>query len=177
MQKAESVSPVQVQVLSGLQLSGEGQLPQLAVRVCPQASVPVKLPQTFPARAQKAESESAQHWFWKQTPEVQVPQLMVRGTPHESSAVTGPHAFPRRVQKAAFVSVVQPKTPHTFRTPPPPQTAGSVQVPQVTVRGAPQLSSAETGSHVLPRRAQNVASSSGWQQPWFEGVQVPRQHR
>jgi hypothetical protein len=96
--------------------------------------------------------------------EVQLPQFTVRDVPQLSGAVTEPQFLPRRVQKAELLSGVQ-DVPQTFATPPPPQVAGEVQLPQFTVRDVPQLSGAVTEPQFLPRRVQKAELLSGVQPP------------
>ena len=43
------------------------------------------------------------------------------------------------------------------------QVSGLVQVPQLAVRMAPQLSAAVSEPHALDSRVQNAAFDSGWQ--------------
>jgi hypothetical protein len=122
------------------------QVPQLdTVRVAPQLSAPVTLPQFFPSREQKAALVSGLQAQTLATPPpphvcglVQVPQLdTVRVAPQLSVPVTVPQLFPSREQKVPFVSGEQPQT---LGEPPPPHVLGRVQLPQLTVRAVPQLS-------------------------------------
>src|SRR5258707_12170125 len=52
-------------------------------------------------------------------------------------------------------------SPHTLARPSPPQDSGCVQLPQRTVRNAPQLSLAITVPQFVPLRAQNSPLRSG----------------
>jgi hypothetical protein len=136
---------------------------EAAVRAVPQLSVPAKLPQFLPSRAQKAASVSATH---AQTfpavhvcGAVHVPhEVTVRDAPQLSFAVTLPHALPSRVQKAALSSGVHAQTFVAVHV------AGAVHVPhEATVRGLPQLSVLVTAPQVLLRRVQNAVSVSATQ--------------
>jgi hypothetical protein len=145
-------------------------VPQLVtVRIEPQLSAAVTLPQFLPRRVQNAVFDSAAQPHTLVVPPpphvcgvVHVPQLVtVRITPQLSAAVTLPQFLPAREQKAAFVS---PAQPHTFVVPPPPHVCGIVHVPQlVTVRIAPQLSAAVTLPQFFPTRAQKAGFASGTQ--------------
>jgi hypothetical protein len=152
------------------QVRAVAQVPQLAtVRAPPQLSVVLKDPQVRPAAAQSWASVSGEQ---PQTPVVppppqvcaprQVPQLaMVRAVPQLSVPVTGPQEVPWSAQKAAFDCGAQPQRP---ALPPPPQTWGRLQPPQLaTVRLAPQLSVAVTGPHSIPWSLQKAAVDSGVQ--------------
>src|SRR5262245_7996206 len=89
---------------------------QVAVRVVPQLSSPVIVPQPTPNRAQSCASDSGvqtQTLLAEQVRSgatVQRPQPAVRLTPQLSSSVTWPHVLPRRAQNSAFDSAVQPGT-------------------------------------------------------------------
>jgi len=80
--------------------------------------------------------------------------------PQLSARVTEPQVVPSRAQNAALVSAVQPQT---LAVPPPPHVWGAVQVPQLTVRMAPQLSARVTEPQVVPSRVQNAALVSAVQ--------------
>jgi hypothetical protein len=148
-------------------------VPQLAVRLAPQLSFAVTLPQFLPTRAQNVGFVSATQ-FGPQTlatpppPQVigiaQVPQFVaMRVAPQLSVPVKLPQLLPSRMQNAISDSGVH-MTPHTFTVPPPPHVCGAMQVPQLdAVRIAPQLSGAVTIPQVLLSRAQNVGSDSGVQ--------------
>lgn len=94
------------------------------VRVAPQLSVPVTVPQFLPRREQKPVSDSGvqepPHTLGVPPPphvmgDVQVPQeVTVRETPQLSAAVTEPQFFPRRKQKSAFVSDAHPAGPNIW---------------------------------------------------------------
>jgi hypothetical protein len=102
------------------------QEPQLVMaRSWPQLSRSARLPQAYPARAQRAASVSGvqpQTFAVPPPPHVcrsvHVPQVAVRVVPQLSAAVRAPQFFPSRPQKAVSLSLVQP---HTFGVPPPPQ--------------------------------------------------------
>jgi hypothetical protein len=134
----------------------------VTVRVAPQLSVPVKLPQFLPWREQKVAFDSAaqpQTFVVPPPPQVagdeQVPQLVtVRIVPQLSLAVRLPQFLPWREQKAAFDSAAQVQTLAA-------QVWGAVQLPQfVTVRVVPQLSGPVKLPHALPWREQNTAFDS-----------------
>ena len=152
-----------------LQVSGQPQLPQFAVRAVPQLSMPLLLPQVFPRREQKAPSFSGVQTQVLEPLQVrkgavpQVPQLVtVRAAPQRSVPVFEPQTAPVRVQKAALVSM----QPQVLATPPPAQLWGGVQGPQlVTVRLAPQLSVPVKEPHALPSRAQKAESASAAHPP------------
>jgi hypothetical protein len=231
-QKVVSVSGVQAVlpqtfgVPPPLHESGAMHVPHEATdRAVPQLSVPVRLPQFFSRREQKAMSVSGLHPQTFRPPAahvagaVHVPQLMLlRVVPQLSAAVTLPQSLPRREQNTAFVSAVQPHTfatpapphvlgavqprpklqsatvraplqlsvlvtlpqffpslvqnatlvsavqPHSFAVPPPPHVPGALQVPQeATARTVPQLSVFVTAPQSLPSREQNVVLSSAVQ--------------
>ncbi len=105
-----------------------------------------------------------------------MPQSTERLTPQLSRALSAPQDCPRREQNEAFVSETQPLTPQMFLIPPMLQEALPAQLPQLTVRGTPQLSRVETGPHVLPSRKQKTESFSGWQQLSMGPTQLPCQH-
>ncbi|MGC4119780.1 MAG: hypothetical protein QM765_35440 [Myxococcales bacterium] len=90
--------------------------------------------------------------------------------PQLSNAVTGPQTFPSRWQNATSVSGTQLTSPQTLAVPPPPQVSGAVQLPQLALRGLPQVSVPEKLTQLLPWRAQNAVSVSGRQ------VQTPLLH-
>jgi hypothetical protein len=141
---------------------------EATVRLVPQLSAAVTLPQFFPSRVQNAASLSAVHPHTLPVPppphvwgNVHVPQSVVRDVPQLSAAVRLPQFFPSRVQNVALLSAVQP---HTLVVPPPPQLWGAVHVPhEVTVRDVPQLSLAVTVPQFFPSRVQNAASASAVQ--------------
>jgi hypothetical protein len=94
------------------------------VRVVPQLSGAVTLPQSLPSRVQNWLLFSGVHPHTFAVPppphvcgSVHVPQLAVRGASQWSVFVTVPQFFPSRVQKAASLSAVQPQT---LGAPPPP---------------------------------------------------------
>jgi hypothetical protein len=139
-----------------------------AVRVVPQLSAAVTLPQFFPSREQNTGSVSAVQPHTLATDgvapphvcgAVHVPQFTaVRVVPQLSAAVTLPQFLPRREQNVVLFSAVQP---HTFAVPPPPHvTPVPEHVPQVTVLLAPQLSGAVTAPQFFPSRVQNAVSPS-----------------
>src|SRR5690606_26451793 len=109
--------------------------------------------------SQKASSSSGMqtHWFSSQrSSSPQVPQVTVRSLPQLSSPVSSPQAASCLAQKAASVSSTQELT-HW----PASQCSPSSQVPQVTVRSSPQLSSRVTSPQTAPARWQRSASDSG----------------
>jgi hypothetical protein len=148
------------------------------VRVVPQLSAAVTLPQFFPRRVQNAVSPSyvQPHTFAVPPPaqvcgDVHVPQSAVRDDPQLSFDVTLPQFFPSRVQNAPVVSAVQP---HTFAVPPPPHvTPVPEHVPQLAVREAPQLSFATTLPQFFPSRVQNAVSVSVVQPHTFAAPPPP----
>jgi hypothetical protein len=75
------------------------------------------------------------------------------------------------VQNAALVSAVQPQT---LAGPPPPQVCVPPQVPQLTVRGPPQLSWCVRLPQFAPRLAHSCASLCGVHPHWF-GTPPPPQ--
>jgi len=107
--------------------------------------------------------------------EVQVPQEeTVRLTPQLSVPLTEPQFLPRREQKVALDSGVQLVVPQTLATPPPPQVAGEVQVPQEeTVRVTPQLSAPVTEPQFFPLREQKLVLDSGVQRAVPQTLAVP----
>jgi hypothetical protein len=138
----------------------------LTVRVVPQLSAAVTLPQFLVSRVQNAGLVSATQFTGPHTlpvlqtsGAVQAPhETTVRLVPQLSAAVTLPQFLPSRLQNAVFVSAEQPQTFVALHV------AGGVHVPQTaTVREAPQLSFAVTLPHALPSRVQKVASLSGAQ--------------
>jgi hypothetical protein len=105
---------------------GKAQVPQLeTVRLLPQLSFAVTLPQFLPRREQNVVSDSAAqpHTLTGPPPPhvcgaVHVPQLgTVRLVPQLSLDVTAPQFFPSREQNDAFDSA---EHPHTFGVPAPP---------------------------------------------------------
>src|SRR5207244_1908772 len=82
---------------------------------------------------------------------VHVPHETVRGWLQLSSAVTPPQVLPSRRQNATSVSGVHTPTQVLLA----PQLWGAVQLPQLTMRGTPQLSVALTGPQFLSRRWQS----------------------
>ncbi len=88
--------------------------------------------------------------------EVHAPQLAVLVTPQLSAAFTEPQFLPSLAQKADADSGVH--TSHTFGVTPPQMPV--TQIPQLAVRGDPQLSVAVTVPQFLPSRAQKAASDS-----------------
>jgi hypothetical protein len=149
-------------------------VPQLVtVRIAPQLSAAVTLPQFFPTRAQKAGFASATQ-LGPQTlatpPPMQdcgavhVPQLAtVRIMPQLSVPVNMPQLLPRREQKVVFDSGVQ-GVPHWFAVPAPPHVCGMLHVPQLaTMRIWPQLSIPVKLPHALLSRWQKAGSDSGTQ--------------
>jgi alpha-beta hydrolase superfamily lysophospholipase len=166
------------------QVSPGGQPPQSVVRDVPQLSIAVSGPQAAPVRAQSSADVSGvqPHTFGVAPPPqvsgaVQSPQLAtVRGTRQLSAPVSVPHVAPARAQNAASLSGTH--APHTFGTDEP-QVSGGAQVPQSTVRGVPQPSSAVSGPQSRASRAHSAASVSGvhehvWSVPQVSGgVQTP----
>jgi hypothetical protein len=121
VQNAASVSAVhggipQTLAVTAPQVCGEVQVPhEVTVRLVPQLSAAVTLPQFLPMRPQNAVSVSdvQPQTLLVTAPqvcgEVQVPQgFTVREVPQLSLAVTLPQFLPSREQNAAFVSAVQP---------------------------------------------------------------------
>jgi hypothetical protein len=143
------------------------------MRIVPQLSDAVTVPQFLPSRLQKAASASgAQQLFGIGAPApsqicvpLQLPQLAVRMMPQLSAAVTVPQLFPRRAQKAVSVSFVQPHTFGTLGLPPPQVCPVPAQVvPQLIVRLVPQSSRSVRLPQFFPRRVHMTASVSGVQQ-------------
>jgi hypothetical protein len=91
---------------------------ETTVRLLPQLSVPVTLPQLFPSRVQNTASVSAvQPQTFAAPPPAHVcgavhapHEATVRDVPQLSAAVTAPQFFPSRVQNAVSLSAVQPHT-------------------------------------------------------------------
>jgi hypothetical protein len=136
-------------------------VPQSTVRLAPQLSFAVTLPQFLPRRAQKDPSVSRVQPQKLAVPglpppqvlgDVQVPQLTLR----LQASTTVPQLRPLQV-----VDVEGEVQPHTLAVPPPPQVLTPPQLPQSTVREAPQLSLAVTLPQFLPRREQKAALDSG----------------
>jgi hypothetical protein len=158
---------------------GEVQLPQeLTVRVFPQLSVPVTLPQFLPSLEQNAAFDSAVHPHTLAVPppphvlgRAQVPHgLTVRGVPQLSVPVTSPQFFPSLEQNEVLDSAVQPQT---LVVPPPPQVLGRVQVPQSRIAPHPSLTLPQflpCSAHVLgsqpqiPPRQAPLWQSDAWPQ-------------
>jgi hypothetical protein len=167
-----SLSGVQPHTPPAPQTCGETHEPHEAtVRLVPQLSAAVTLPQFFPRREQNAVSVSGvQHTLpaLHTCCPVQLPhEPTVRLAPQLSGAVTLPQSLPRREQNVLLFSAVQP---HTFAVPPPAHVCGDVHVPQFTLlRAVPQLSVPDTVPQFLPNLEQNVLSLSGMQQT-FEAV-------
>jgi hypothetical protein len=147
-------------------------VPQLAVRVAPQLSAAITIPQFLPTRVQNAVFVSATqlgpHTFATPPPPhvcgaVHVPQFAVCIVPQLSAAITIPQLLPLRLQKVVSDSGVH-TVPQTFGVPPPPHVMPIEHVPHIApVRGAPQLSGAVTLPQFLLSRAQNATSDSATQ--------------
>lgn len=134
------------------------QVPQLGtVRMTPQTSAAVSWPQFFPSRVHSALSLSDAQRHRPASQEVpasrHAPQVACRGAPQLSFPIASPHSTCSRAQKPAFDSGAQPQT---FATPAPPQVREPVQVPQLTVRERPQVSTPVTLSQSFCRRRQNA---------------------
>jgi hypothetical protein len=162
LQNDALLSGAQLQTLVASQLCGEVQLPQDALREAPQLSVPLTVPQFLPRPAQKAASVSAVQPQTFDAPQVwgdaQLPHDAVRGELQLSVPLTVPQFVPSRLQNAASLSGEQevhwPALLHWLE---------AAQVPQVTLRLTPQLSTAVRLPHARPACAQRVASDSGVQ--------------
>jgi hypothetical protein len=148
-------------------------VPQLGEREAPQLSVAVSVPQLAPCAEQSVASLSGvqPHWLGIPAPPQlapipeQPPQEIVRVVPQLSAAVTDPQVAPCAAQSSAFVSGVHP---HAFGLPPPPHvTPVPEQLPQETVRVAPQLSVAVSEPQVALCAVQSAASDSAVQPHWF----------
>jgi hypothetical protein len=155
VQNAASVSAVQPHTLVALHVCGAVHVPHDAVREVPQLSFAVTLPQVLPSRAQNAVRLSALHVQTLLAAHVlgavHVPHDTVREAPQLSAPVTFPQFLARRAQNAVALSATHP---HAFAAL---HVWGNVHVPhEPTVRLVPQLSSAVTVPHVLPRREQNA---------------------
>jgi hypothetical protein len=92
---------------------------------------------------------------------VQDPQLSVRRAPQASTVIATPHEAPSRVHNWASVSAAHPQVfgwvaPHV--RPP-------VQVPQFSVRWAPQESTVVATPHEAPSRVHSWALVSATVQP------------
>jgi hypothetical protein len=88
---------------------------------------------------------------------VHAPQLAVRDVLQLSLALTSPQFLPRREQKVGFVSGTHPQMFDVTA----PHVCGKVQLPQLAVRDAPQLSVPKSDPQfLLPKREQNAASVS-----------------
>ena len=161
-QNAGSVS-LQLQVLPGPQVAGLVHVPQETVRATPQASAPVTVPQFFWSRAQKAPFVSPQPQAPGVPPPPQLagwlhaPQSTVRDMPQASIAVSGPQDVLNLAQNAVSCSAAQAQT---FAVPPPPQVAGCVQLPQLTVRELPHASFAVSVPQFAVSRVHSAASVS-----------------
>jgi hypothetical protein len=96
----------------------------------------------------------------------------VRTAPQLSLAETVPQLSPSREQKVALLSGEQPQW---LTAPPPPHVCGAVQLPQLAVRAAPQLSvPVRFPQLALPSREQKVALLSALQ-PQTLGMLPPPQ--
>jgi hypothetical protein len=159
--------PPPPQVLGNAQVNARAAAQSVTVRLAPQLSVPVTVPQSLRRRVQNAEFVSGVQAAWPQTlatpPPPQVlgevhgsarataQSATVRLAPQRSVAVTVPQFLPSRVQKAASVSVHA----QTFEV----HALGAAHVtpraaPQSTDRAEPQLSVAVTVPQFLPSREQ-----------------------
>ena len=102
----------------------------------------------------------------------QEPQEGVLLVPQLSASVGVPQVSEAAAQRAPSLSAVQPQA---FATPPPPQvTPVPEQLPQETVREAPQLSEAVSAPQFAPFAAQRLADDSGVQPQTF-AVPAPPQ--
>jgi hypothetical protein len=158
-------------------------LPQLTVRGRPQLSVPENDPQFLPLAAQKSVFDCGQPQTLATPPPAQVevpgqvlPQLAVRGRPQLSV----PEKDPQFLLLAAQKSVSDCGQPQTLATPPPAQVEVPGQVlPQLAVRGRPQLSVPVTVPQFLPWAEQKSASVCGQPQTFVvpppPQVEVPGQ--
>jgi hypothetical protein len=178
LQKAWSASAVQPHTFAvppPPHVLGDEHVPhETTVRLAPQLSEAVTLPQFLPSLVQSATSVSAvQPQTLAAPPPPQVTpvplhaphEATVRFAPQLSDAVTLPQFLPSLLQNATSVSAVQPQT---LAAPPPPHAWGAVHVPHdATARGAPQLSFAVTLPQFFPRRAQNAVSVSAAQPHTF----------
>jgi hypothetical protein len=163
-QKAAFVSEAQAQTLSAPHVCGDAHTPQEPiVRLTPQLSLAVTLPQFLPSREQKAASVSGTQAHTSSPPHVSgnvhVPhEPTLRLAPQLSSAMTLPQFLPNRTQKAVSVSDTQAQTLS------PPQFFGNVHIPhEPTVRFTPQLSLAVTLPQFFPSLEQKTVLFSGMQ--------------
>jgi len=102
-------------------------------------------------------------------PAMQVPHdAMVRERPQRSVVVSAPQLAPRSEHSCPSVSGVQP---HRFASAAP-HVLPAGQVPQVTARDRPHVSTPETGPQFFPNRAQRAASLS---QPHSPATPLPPQ--
>lgn len=155
---------------------GVAQVPQVVlhvvVRLTPQLSLAVTGPQP-PTRAQKAASLSGVQAQTLSGPHAtligHVPQSTERAMPQRSVTLRVPQFFPSRVQS----SVGDSAQPQTFAVPEPPQLAGVMQVPQLTVLETPHASLAVTMPQSFPSRLQNAEFDSA--QPQTFAVPFPPQ--
>jgi len=98
---------------------------------------------------------------------VHVPQVTLRPTPHRSVTEIVPQLAPRAVQSSATLSPTQPhrlgiNAPHV---------AGATQLPQATVRVAPQRSVEEIVPQFAPAAEQSIASVCPTQPHWFGSME------
>jgi hypothetical protein len=89
---------------------------------------------------------------------VQLPQEALRVAPQLSVPLTVPQFLPSAEQSCTSVSGEHPQT---FIVPLPPHVRGEVQLPQETLRVAPQLSVPLTAPQFVPSAVHSWASDSG----------------
>lgn len=152
-----------------MQVLGLVQVPQLAtVRVAPQLSSAVTLPQLLVLRAQKAMSVSRVQLHTPAALQVaapvQVPQLTVRARPQRSVRVLTPHERPAAVHSWASLSGWHTHWPEV------PQACVDEQLPHMTCRLAPQRSMTALEPQVV--WPQSCESGSGWQTHWPAALQA-----
>jgi hypothetical protein len=168
VQNAGSDSGTHSHRLEAVHVLGNVHVPQDAtVRLTPQLSGAVTLPQVAPSREQNAVSVSDGHTQTLLTVHVwgnvQVPHETVRPTPQLSAAVRLLQFLPCLEQNSGSVSGTQAQAlvaPHVW---------GNVHVPHdTTVREVPQLSVSVTLPQVALSREHNAPSVSGTQaHTWF----------
>ncbi len=135
---------VSTQVRAAPHTPGAAHVPHVGVRLTPQVSVSVSVPQRAETDAQSAASVSAMHPQTEGSPPPpqvsnapQPPHSTSRRVPQRSLTTTGPHSVPDPTHSSPSDSSAQP---HRFAVPPSPHTRGDAQVPHVTSRLAPQRS-------------------------------------
>jgi hypothetical protein len=158
--KRAGVQPHRLGVPPPPHVAGGTHVPQLAVRVVPQLSVPTAESQFLPAQMSASEGEqhvfgsgpvTSQTWGAVHAPQPGHPcvsQLTVRVAPQLSVALSVPQVAFSLVQNAGSDSATQPQTLLV------PQVCGEAHIPQFAVCVMPQLSGAVMGLQFLARKEQ-----------------------